>query len=220
MKSIVSTAVKITGQDRFVLYRGLTEESFNRVYTAVWNAYRNPVFSKSSPAIRALGPSSSKLAKEVHDEERKRVKARDGLPRKLTPVDLVKEGFAVGSWEHDAATWWNLFLATPYTTKSCQLYLWGPSNVGKTHFVEHVLLSKCLPPSLSLILCSSTIMSGYLLQNGPRRAKRQDQRPYQATVSTSQASAAPSSVGQATTRLSICASCSTSSTSSTSTATI
>ena len=140
--SKVNMLVRYTRNDRFVLHLNMEEEKFNNEYKAIWLAYNSPIYQKSSPAVRLLGTCYAQVYHSLHTAERKRVKNRDGLPYKLTPVDMIEAGLIEGTWQFDVATWWNRFLAEPHTHKKRQLYLWGAPNVGKTHFVEHVLLSK------------------------------------------------------------------------------
>lgn len=44
-----------------------------------------------------------------------------------------------GDWRDDIVIWWNLFVSEGYEIKMPQLFLFGPSNVGKSKFIRDLL---------------------------------------------------------------------------------
>lgn len=51
---------------------------------------------------------------------------------------------ATRKWKQDIIDWWNEFATNGHEHKKKQLYLWGPSNTGKSHFIN-TLLKACIP---------------------------------------------------------------------------
>lgn len=49
------------------------------------------------------------------------------------------------SWQDKVIEWWNDWVINGFKHKKAQLYLWGPSNVGKTTFINN-LLKMCIDP--------------------------------------------------------------------------
>ena len=63
----------------------------------------------------------------------------------LKPVDkslYYDASKKVQNWRYYVVVWWNSWVNGGWSHKKKQLYLHGPSNTGKTTFINHVLLGK------------------------------------------------------------------------------
>lgn len=128
-KSTKSVLKYITKEDRNPFYNcKMTMLHFN--YRSYMWALSTPRFLHSDPFVqehRFCYRFLEKLWNDVRFEQK--FSERDKLLR-------VETCFA--NWTMDVATWWNNIL-TKYSVKNKQLYLYGPSNVGKSSYIERII---------------------------------------------------------------------------------
>ncbi|TAK57429.1 hypothetical protein EPO17_01955 [Patescibacteria group bacterium] len=63
---------------------------------------------------------------------------RESMKKKPT-FKLFETERPFNDWRDSVVVWWNNFVRDGYSAKMPQLYLYGPSNVGKTTFINELL---------------------------------------------------------------------------------
>ena len=93
-------------------------------------------------------PQYYKKLKEYHENyllqknsnSKKHIKL---LPIFNVPISHIKLIEQTITWQDKVIDWWNDWIVNGYFHKKCQLYLWGPSNTGKTTFMQE-LFNNCI----------------------------------------------------------------------------
>lgn len=113
------------------VYFNLKAETFNLIYRAADWARRTPVWSDF--ALFVIQNFNNKgIIKAVHTATRKMMIKKPEYKRYATENPF-------NDWRDSVIRWWNDFVDKGYSTKMPQLYLFGPSNVGKTTFIFDLL---------------------------------------------------------------------------------
>ena len=87
-------------------------------------------------------PQYYKLLKEVFLKCKHKESRGKKLPKFRPLYDCVGKN---PTWQDKFIMWWNDWVVKGFKHKKAQLYLWGPSNVGKTTFINN-LLKMCIDP--------------------------------------------------------------------------
>jgi len=109
-------------------------------YLAIQWARNTSQFEYSDPFV-LNHPQYFRLLEYVHKSVRGKMFARQS--QDLRPYYFVSCCDPDQNWHISILQWWNDWVFNGWTHKKPQLYLYGPSNTGKTTFV-HKLLAQCM----------------------------------------------------------------------------
>lgn len=117
--------------DPDAVYFNLDTDSFNLIFLAADWARRTPIWSDYASFVLENYRQKNQI-KAVHTATRKMLMKKPDYKRFPTSP-------AFDDWRDSVIVWWNEFVDNGYTTKMPQLFLYGPSNVGKTSFIKRLL---------------------------------------------------------------------------------
>lgn len=146
----------ITKEDCNPLLKNISSKTLSFYMRAIEWAKNTPEYQAADPFI--LGhPQYHNLLKQVHASVHathlRKVKQplRPYQPRAVirdstqaTSSLQVAQTHALQEWEIQVIQWWNDWVSTGFRPKKKQLYLWGPSNTGKSHLINKIL-KQCIP---------------------------------------------------------------------------
>jgi len=138
-KSQKSWIKYITKEDSQPLLKGVDIRALSFYCLAIDWARNTPQFKFSDPFV-LNHPQYFRLLEYVHRCVRSRMNAIDSPA--VSPYFYVMNANN-DHWQFSVLRWWNDWIMNGWVHKKQQLYLYGPSNTGKTTFV-HKLLSKCM----------------------------------------------------------------------------
>lgn len=149
----------ITKEDFDPLFKGLNDKKFSFGYQSTQWSTQSKKFHLGDTYVLNHA-NQYKFLRELHAEKQRLTQVnmkyktvtyqrQNALDSPCLPVyDTV-------AWLHEVKDWWNDWIANGYEHKKKQLYLYGPSNVGKTSFIHH-LLSSCIKYENNSSLNSNT----------------------------------------------------------------
>ena len=135
----------VSKEDCEPLIKGICENQLSFYYRSIKWAANTPTFSVADPFV-LNHPQYYKLLSDVHEQvhsNRQTLRRRNLRPYVLTGENDQDDMEQLNVWQQQVVDWWNDWVERGFEPKKRQLYLWGPSNVGKTHFV-HQLLARCI----------------------------------------------------------------------------
>lgn len=138
-KSQKSWIKYITKEDSEPLLKGVDIRALSFYCLAIEWARNTPQFKFSDPFV-LNHPQYFRLLEYVHRCVRSRMNAVQA--QSMRPYHCVLND-TNRNWQGAILEWWNDWIVNGWTHKKKQLYLYGPSNTGKTTFV-HKLLSNCI----------------------------------------------------------------------------
>jgi hypothetical protein len=143
-RSEKSWLIYITKQDADPSFKGISLSQLSFYCKALHWASNTEEFSVADPFI-LNHPQYYKLLELVH--ARVRTTMMSDHFEKIRPLSIVfNENQCEMNWQKEVIDWWNDWAINGWKHKKRQLYLFGPSNTGKTTFI-HRLLNSCLNPS-------------------------------------------------------------------------
>ncbi|CAF1067526.1 unnamed protein product [Brachionus calyciflorus] len=134
----------ITKFDVKPIFMGILESNLSFYYNTIRWATTNVDFQYTDPHVLNY-PQYYKLLEKVHVNVQN--KNKHEKVEKLRPFLNVQSEEVQNSWQNEVIIWWNDWIVNGFKHKKHQLFLWGPSNTGKTTFI-HSLIKTCVnPPS-------------------------------------------------------------------------
>lgn len=129
----------ISKEDTAPLFKGVLASELTFAYRATTWARNTPNFAYSDPFV-LQHPQYYRLLKEVHTSVHGRDMRQEKRP--LRKYEIA-ENEDLSDWERQVVAFWNDWVEHGHSPKKPQLYLWGPSNTGKTTFITK-LLTRCI----------------------------------------------------------------------------
>ena len=142
----------ITKQDSHPLLKNIDTKKLSFFYRAIQWAKNTQKYEAADPFV--LGnPQFYNLLKQVHASvhSTNNIQQREPI-RALTQADLDdierednervtdnNQLVELNEWKQKIISWWNDWAVNGFHEKKKQLYLWGPSNTGKTRFIRQIL---------------------------------------------------------------------------------
>jgi hypothetical protein len=134
----------ITKQDCNPLFKGVDPNSLSFYYQAIQWARNTVEFDYSDPFI-LNHPQYFRLLEYLHTRVRSKIFASQS--QCLRPIYMVlRDDEIENNWHLSVLQWWNEWSINGWIHKKKQLYLYGPSNTGKTTFI-HKMLGLCINPA-------------------------------------------------------------------------
>lgn len=135
--SIRSKELSLLKQPLRVFTRRAEDMDTEEAAASSIHAHQNEV--RDHPAVSSSIPVESEVEEAVSSPpvEAASVDAENVA----TPFESL---LATREWKQKVIDWWNDWVTNGYEPKKKQLYLWGPSNTGKSHFIK-TILKECIP---------------------------------------------------------------------------
>lgn len=128
----------VTKSDSSPIYKGINVNMFSFYHQSINWAKSTDKYKATDPHVLSH-PQYYNLLKEVVDDTHS-AKLEVNKPKLLSyTINLSR----LVKWQIEVVDWWNEWINEPYQHKRKQLYLHGPSNVGKTTFIRN-LLKNCM----------------------------------------------------------------------------
>ena len=129
----------ITKYDRDPLRKGISYNQLSFYCRTIQYAERCSEYDPAHPFV-LNHPQYHNLIRQVVDSVQRKQNRMHKRPfREFAPA----EGEHLQEWQLEVVAWWNDWVRNGYVHKKRQLYLFGPSNTGKTSFI-HRILSTCI----------------------------------------------------------------------------
>lgn len=183
----------ITKEDHNPMLKNIETKKLSFYYRAVEWANNTPEYEAADPFVLSH-PQYYNLLKQVHssvhNSHLKRPKqplTRYVDPTLTQPVRALEASQEASSdttetngslvWQQQVIEWWNDWIENGFRPKKKQLYLWGPSNTGKSHLIKQIL-RQCVPvtPALAPDILAGTNNNEYAYEDHVFRPTPHDER--------------------------------------------
>ena len=140
IKNLKSWLNYIQKEDLQPLTKNLSLNQMSFYKQAIEWARQTPVFRADDPFVLNR-PSMFSLLKECHESVRTNMLIENIQQMRL--YEKQEGGVQLTAWQLKIVNWWNDWIVNGWRHKKPQLYLYGRTNTGKTHFVNK-LLQRCI----------------------------------------------------------------------------
>lgn len=137
VRNVKNYLAYITKEDDQPLFKGFNIENRLSFYfrTIKWAKSVNE-YDVSDPFILSH-PQYYKLLKEVFIKIKEKTRKSNFKLKRLRSIQFAQNKNP--NWKEKVLNWWNDWAEKGYKHKKKQLYLYGPSNTGKTTFINDLL---------------------------------------------------------------------------------
>ena len=125
----------ITKEDSEPLYKGIGLDRYFSFYARVTRWSQSVKEFDITDSFVLNNPQFYKLLREVIEKTQEKKTKNTPLP-KLNTISTCHQQEM--TWQDMVLDWWNDWVVNGFVHKKKQLYLWGPSNIGKTSFIMNL----------------------------------------------------------------------------------